>query len=287
MLWTKQLPACRIRCVNYRDGGVIASRNGQVQEIRILLSDERDNASDFVFYLKGELQNPNIALIQNLTGKRTQETEQSEKFKIYAIDRSTTSTIILPDSSSVYFPENSLYENLDLRYSSAKGKFSAVHSIHDNRTPLHKSIKLKLRYSKNLEAYKSKALVVSTDGKGRRSSVGGKAEGNYIVCSVSNFGTYTVDIDTVAPVCKAKNFVSGKKIKPKQRSIQVRISDNLSGISSYNAYLNDKWLLAEYDGKSGTLIMAAEDFPKGRSELKIILSDAKNNTSTHRFIVVR
>ncbi len=287
MLWTKQLPACRIRCVNYRDGGVITSRNGQVQEIRILLSDERDNVSDFVFYLKGELQNPNIALLQNLAGKRTRETEETEKSDIYAIDRSKPSTIILPDSSSVYFPENSLYENLDLRYSSTKGKFSSVHSIHENRTPLHKSIKLKFRYSKNLEAYKSKALVVSTTGKGRQSSVGGKAEGDYIVCSVSNFGTYTVDIDTVAPVCKAKNFISGKKIKPKQRSIQVRISDNLSGISSYNAYLNDKWLLAEYDGKSGTLIMAAKDFPKGRSELKIMLSDAKNNTSTHRFIVVR
>ena len=178
-------------------------------------------------------------------------------------------------------------KTLDLRYSSTKGKFSSIHNIHNNRTPLHKSIKLKFRYSKNLETYKSKALVVSTTGKSRRSSVGGKAEGDYIVCSVSNFGTYTVDIDTVAPVCKAKNFISGKKIKPKQRSIQVRISDNLSGISSYNAYLNDKWLLAEYDGKSGTLIMAAKDFPKGRSELKIMLSDAKNNTSTHRFIVVR
>ena len=74
-----------------------------------------------------------------------------------------------------------------------------------------------------------------------------------------------MDIDTIAPVCKAKNFISGNRIKPKQKSIQVKISDNLSGISSYNAYLNGKWLLAEYDGKSGTLIMAVKDFPKGRS----------------------
>lgn len=287
MLWTKQLPPARIRCVDYRDGGIITSSNGQVQEIRILLSDERDNASDFVFYLKGELQNPNIALLQNLSAKKTREAEQLKNIKTYTIDRNKTTTISLQDSSSLYFPENSLYENLDLNYSYSKGKFSLIHSIHNNRTPLHKSINLKLRYNNKLEPYKSKALVVSIDDKGRRSSVGDRLEGRYIVCSVSNFGTYTVDIDTIAPVCKAKNFISGNRIKPKQKSIQVKISDNLSGISSYNAYLNGKWLLAEYDGKSGTLIMAVKDFPKGRSELKIILSDTKNNTSTHRFTIIR
>lgn len=287
MLWTKQLPACRMHCVNYRDKGIITNRNGEIQEIRILLSDERDNTSNFVFYLKGELQNPNIALMQNLSEKQNAKSEQDKTLKTYALDWNKTTTILLPDSSTVTFPENSLYENLELKYTSTEGKYSRTHSIHTRSTPLHKSIKLKLRYNKALQAYRDKALVVSVNSKGGRSSAGGKVEGAYVVCSVSNFGTYTVEVDTIAPLCKAKNFVSGKRIKPKQKTIQLKISDNLSGISTYNAYLSGKWLLAEYDGKSGTLIMSTDDFPKGRSELKVVLADAKNNSSTHTFTIVK
>ncbi len=287
MLWTKQPKGCRIGCVSYRNEGKIEIRQGERKLLRILLADERGNESEFSFLLEGELQNPNFGLVNKNERLLISEAKNEASIKTYPLLWDKAAKLTFPDSSSIDLKAKSLYDNLDLEYSSQEGTYSKVHSIHNNATPLHQSMGLKLRYKPNLKPYLSKALVVRLDAKGRRSSVGGKAQGKHIVASVRDFGRYTVAIDTVAPKCKAKNFQNQKPLKRNQTSVQVTISDNLSGVSAYNAYVNGKWILAEYDGKNALLKMSVLDFPKGKSNLKIVLSDSKSNTSTTQFTVVR
>lgn len=280
MLWTKEPKGCRMSAVSYSDGGKISIAAGETKKVRVVLTDERGNSSEFSFFLTGEVTNPNIGLV-----KKPSVSASSQK--TYPLVWNKAADIVLPDSSLVSVKANSLYENLEMEYSESEGTFSKVHSIHNNLTPLHQSLTLKLRYKPALEPLLHKALIVRLGAKGSRTSVGGKAANGCVTASVSEFGRYCVAIDTVAPVCKAKNFKSAKPLSRNQKTIQVTISDNLSGISTYNAYVNGKWILAEYDGKSARLIMDLKDFPKGRSELKIELSDAKNNRSTSRFTIQR
>ena len=108
-----------------------------------------------------------------------------------------------------------------------------------------------------------------------------------MTCSIKNFGRYTIAIDTVAPKCKPQNFVSGKALKAKEKKIIVKISDNLSGVSYYNAYLNGQWILAEYDGKSGRLIMDAKKLKQGTNKLTIKLSDSKSNSASFDYTITK
>lgn len=287
MLQTKRLPNCRFPNVRYFNNGIIDMNSKTARKVEVILSDERGNRTDFIFYLKGELQNPNVALMNRLTMSKTEETEKTSSRFVRYVPYDKVSNFYTPDSSLISIRDGSLYENLELRYSCTEGVYSKVHRIHDNLTPLHKSFTMKLRYKPSLEPYRKKALVVSVDGKGRISSIGGKLEGRYIVANSSNFGTFRIEIDTVPPKARARNFVSGKRIRKNQSSIQIRISDNLSGVERYDAYLNGKWILMEYDGKSATISCDARQIPSGRNNLRLELEDARGNKTTANFVIVK
>ena len=75
--------------------------------------------------------------------------------------------------------------------------------------------------------------------------------------------------------------IEGKRITD-QKSIQVAVSDELSGIKSYNGYLNGQWILFEYDNKTRKLTHYLSDgiVAEGLNELKIIVVDNMGNSST-------
>ncbi len=66
------------------------------------------------------------------------------------------------------------------------------------------------------------------------------------------------------------------------------ISDEGSGIQSYNGYLNDEWILFEYDYKTKKLTHDFSDnvVKEGRNDLKLIVVDNVGNSTifeTHFF----
>lgn len=94
--------------------------------------------------------------------------------------------------------------------------------------------------------------------------------------------------DTVPPTIKMVNLTKGKKKKtqPLPQYLKIQIADNLSGIESYHCYLNGRWILAEYDGKSGQLIINTKDHPEFEqpgNKLKVVVSDACGNRSEMTF----
>jgi len=56
-------------------------------------------------------------------------------------------------------------------------------------------------------------------------------------------------LDTNPPIISIAKPIEGKWISDK-KLLQLSISDGLSGIKSYNGYLNGKWILFEYDNKT-------------------------------------
>lgn len=284
MLWTKQFPSFKLNSLSYSDKGVISVENNSFKRVRIFLCDEKDNRQEFEFVLRGSLQNPNIQLINSLNLLQNQSGEKKET---YPLLWNKINEITFADMSSLTTKVKSIYEDTDIEYSARQGKYSMVHTIGDKSVPIHKAVTLRIRYKDALIPFKNKALVVSHGKNGTKASVGGKVVGRDVVCSISNFGTYSVEIDTIAPRCKPHNFNANKPLKSNRSTVEVKISDNLSGISTYNAYIDDKWVLAEYDGKSGRLIIKASEFTKGRHNLQIRLTDAKANSSIFNYVIIR
>jgi len=67
-----------------------------------------------------------------------------------------------------------------------------------------------------------------------------------------------------------------------QKRLQVSILDGMSGIKSYNGYLNGKWILMEYDNKTKLLTHDFSDgiVAEGDNELKVVVVDNVGNSAT-------
>ncbi len=274
MLQTKQLPGCKFSNVTYANKGIISVRNSETKRITIVLEDEKKNKNTYTFFLKSD------------GNKEQQITLNTQQKGIKHIPYTKGLTFNTNDLSQISIPANALYEDLDLQYTYSQGKYGCIHQIGNNTVPLHKKFTMKLRYNREL-SNKNKALIVRISDKGGKTSIGGKAEGDYIVASTFDLGRYTIEIDTTAPKITPKNFKDKQRLNPKQKFIQIKITDNLAGIKNVNAYLNDKWHLMEYDGKTSTIFCPASEIPKGENKLKIIATDEKNNKTTTTFTIVK
>ena len=60
--------------------------------------------------------------------------------------------------------------------------------------------------------------------------------------------------------------------------------EDISGIKDYNAYIDGKWVLAEYDQKIKRLAINLKDenIANGDHDLELNVKDEKNNTSTFK-----
>jgi hypothetical protein len=63
----------------------------------------------------------------------------------------------------------------------------------------------------------------------------------------------------------------------------LTISDDLSGIDTYSATLNGKWILMEYEPKTNTITYDFDDnvVTDTECELKVIVTDNVGNSSTY------
>ncbi len=186
------------------------------------------------------------------------------------------------ESFMAVFPENSLYEDINLSYHysvTSKSFLSPIHELHNRLTPIHKNIAIYIKPDTLIENLTEKMLIVRIDGDNKQVSVGGKFENGFIKTNINNFGKFAVVIDTVAPKIKTLNFKNNENVS-KLKELKVLLTDNLSGISSYNAFLNDKWVLMEYDGKTSQLTYKIDErLLSGQNLLKIVVEDSRKNKS--------
>jgi len=67
-----------------------------------------------------------------------------------------------------------------------------------------------------------------------------------------------------------------------EKTIEIKITDELSGIKSYKAFLNSKWILMEYDAKNNLLTYAIDDNVKeGNNHFFLEVEDNKGNKSNY------
>ena len=85
----------------------------------------------------------------------------------------------------------------------------------------------------------------------------------------------------MAPKITIAKSIEGKWIS-EQKTIVVTISDDFSGIKSYNGYLNGKWILFEYESKLKRLTHTFDDgiVAEGENILKLVVTDNVGNSTT-------
>lgn len=183
------------------------------------------------------------------------------------------------ESIEVVMPENALYDHLHFSYhqgSRPAGAYSMIQHVHNRFIPLFDSYELKIKADASLpEALRAKALIVNTD----RRSIGGVYEDGWVSTRTRSFGSFYISVDTIAPTIRPQNIAPGKNMAAVSRA-DFKISDDLSGIQSFNGYIDGEWILMEFDPKTSSLWHTFEpDLAKGQHRFKLEVVDGKGNTS--------
>ena len=224
-----------------------------------------------------DYKNNDCWLTLNIKGMKAADIKKKEtpksNYYIYA-DQTTT---LSKDNVTVTIYPNTFYDDFPTDF---EVKSDTVF-INEDVYPMQKSMSIAYDVSQYDEQDKKQLYVAELVGYYKKPYyTSTKHEGNKIIGLTKYLGTYALVKDSVPPSITPNNFDDGKWLS-KYRYLQLKVDDKESGISSYRATVNGKWILMEYDYKKK---MLTYDFNDGRTstenKLKVIVTDNVGNSTT-------
>lgn len=179
------------------------------------------------------------------------------------------------DHFTVYFPEHTFYEDFYINIEVE----NEMLLLHEDEVPVGNYFTIYAEVSGVEESLKSKSFIAYIDGKDISYNKT-YLKGDKLSARVKKLGNYKVIQDTIPPNIYAVNFSEGKIIDS-YKTISIKISDDLSGIDSYKAYLNGNWILMDYDYKTNRLVHNLSDgiYVSGKNDFKLVVGDEMNNSA--------
>lgn len=189
------------------------------------------------------------------------------------------------ENLSLSIPANALVNSTRLNISNKTDTSSAIYSpvFTLNKSTEHLLSYYTISIKTNVpEKLSDKAVLIWKNEKKKETAKGGIIEKGFMTAKVREFGTFYVKLDTTLPTIKPLSFSTNKPIGT-QPQWSFIIKDELSGIGKYDAYIDDQWTLAEFDAKSGKLIIPNETkLSTGKHQLRIEVSDERNNKAIYK-----
>ena len=249
---------------NLENRGRITFNDGQLHQLKYIITDVKGNASTILFQVQAGNE-PTAGSLRPLKGILFPYNKVNE-FKT--------------DSVYIQIPTGNLYNDLDFVYKAgsqiAPRGYSVVHHVQNRLTPLHTGFELWIKPNVDLGALQDKALIVSNTG----ASQGGKYEDGFLKAKPRSFGSFYIAVDTLAPTVTPINIIDGKNMRGLSK-MTFKLRDNLSGIKSFNGYIDGKWVLFEFDSKTATLSHSFDGtLSNGKHNLELIVVDMKDNSRT-------
>ena len=161
----------------------------------------------------------------------------------------------------------------------AKGCCSHIYRFGNDELTTFKPFTIRIRPNEEWADHPKK-YIAYFDNSGKVSSLGGKMKNGYMEVETRSMGEFTIKIDSVAPTIRASNFKDGQAVSS-LKSLRFKISDDMTGIETYDIYLDDVWVLGQYDAKNALLYYEIDDkMKKGSNNVKVVVTDAVGNKKT-------
>lgn len=180
------------------------------------------------------------------------------------------------ENISVFFPANTFYDDFDMNFDVKNN----VLYLHEDTVPVHTNFTITIVDSLFTEAQREKIFIGRIeDNKINYNTTYRKA--NVFTARSKTLGQYKLVLDTIAPKISISKPIEGRWLTG-VKNIQLTINDSLSGIKSYNGYLNGKWILFEYDNKIKKITHNFSDgiVAEGANDLKVVVIDNVGNSTT-------
>lgn len=234
------------------NGGKIILTDTLVHKIELQVADEKGNQNEYVFYVKA----------LKLPGYKT----SAPLYNVYCYKDCT----VKKDEVEFTVKSGTLTKSLFVAaYYNKLGKLV----IGNKEDILLKPFELNAKVYKAIVGKENKMVL-----KNENTCLVGKYENGWFKTESKSFGMFSITYDTVAPNIKC---VVPKKKQTNlsiYKAISFKVDDAMSGIQSYNIYMNDIWQIAEYDAKSDVITCYfSESTPKGNITLKLEVTDKVGN----------
>ncbi|MBK9330210.1 MAG: M23 family metallopeptidase [Sphingobacteriales bacterium] len=181
----------------------------------------------------------------------------------------------------ITFPDKCFYDDVSLKtdlWYQPDNLLAPVYSISHpgGYIPLQKSFRME--FSTVIKKQRNKVTIVRTDADGQVTALPTKSTKTRFYTESRKLGTFFLSYDTTKPEVK---ILYPETERVKNKVIQVKIGDALSGIDSYNGYIDGKWVNFYYDAKNDLMEYVIDgNCPKGEHLLKIVVTDKTGNKTT-------
>jgi hypothetical protein len=187
------------------------------------------------------------------------------------------------DNVSVFIPEKTFYEDFYLKFDVKNNELY----LHDDSQAVNSNMSISYDVS-DIPVEKRDKLFIASISNDRIHYNPTYKKDDVFITKTKNLGKFFLTSDQIPPKIYKPNFSDGENLD-NQKVIQVSISDDLSGIGSYNGFLNGKWILFEYENKTNRLTHHLSNgmYQEGKNELKIIVKDNIGNSTTFESNFIR
>ncbi len=179
------------------------------------------------------------------------------------------------ENVEVNFPEKIFYEDFFMDF---RVKNDTVY-LHNETVPVHLNYNFSIDAKKYSEDNLKKMFIGKVESK-KVEYMPTTRKGTIFTAKTRELGTYCLKVDNVAPKISILKTVENKNLL-NEKSISFRISDDVSGINTFNGFLNGKWILFEYEYKQKKLTYNfLDNIPnQGKNDLKLVVTDNVGNSS--------
>lgn len=193
------------------------------------------------------------------------------------------------DNFQVTLEKNTLFRDtwMNTGATDPKGCCSRCYRFGDPTQAVFKTITVRIKPDEKW-ARNDKLYIAYFDSDGKVSSLGGKrCSDGFVETTTRSLGQYALKIDSIAPTVKIQNFKENDTITS-GNTLKVKISDDMTGVETYNMYANDAWILGKYDAKNNLLYYEVDSHLKaGDNTIKVVVKDAVGNATTKKVKVYR
>ncbi len=307
---------------NFIENGILTITNGETKNVEIILTDSYSNSSKLSFQLIGKEPNESIngnligadktvslrGGVLSIIDNNQQDVNLFVKGTPYNLKPSYSNSTkanylwdlrfgipdsiriggktILPQISAmvpankaysyrgrgftIQFPANAAFDDFYLTATEKDG----IIDLGEDIIPFLNSFTVNYT-PRNEVNNKAKTAIYEVRPNSRYSYIGGTWSGNSISFNSRTLGKYTLREDLIAPQIQQLSLTKDL--------ISFRITDDLSGIRSFKATLNGKWILMKYESKKN-LIWTDNPDPNlpFAGDLELVVIDNAGNIQTFK-----
>lgn len=260
-----KLPGVEIDFLGKSGNGIIKISPDTITKIRMVAEDFHRNRKTLLFDIK-----------------RTENIIEKTQYNPYTRWVNVGQPEEIRDGGAiVIFGKNALYRSIPFimeKKTNLKG--NTIYQVHHEREALKSNIELLLKPDVLYPALRNKAIIVWISEKGKKHNCGGAWQDNFLRCRINEFGTFTMQYDTIAPTIKTILF------RPKNgntNKFRFEVKDDLptkgrdAGDIQYTVKIDGNLIISPYNSKTSVLEVSVHHLNTGEHDLLITASDHSGN----------